>query len=70
MQRRPTRRGDRIKILIGDGSGMVLIAKRLEEGRFARPPIRDASEPVTHSEMRGRCAAAQGGEGPEGVACG
>ena len=31
------KRADRIKILVWDGSGMVLIAKRLEGGKFAWP---------------------------------
>lgn len=35
------KRADRVKILVWDGSGMVLIAKRLEEGRFAWPEVRD-----------------------------
>ena len=29
------KRADRVKILVWDGSGMVLIAKRLEQGKFA-----------------------------------
>ena len=29
------KRADRIKLLVWDGSGMVLIAKRLEGGKFA-----------------------------------
>lgn len=36
-----SRRGDRIKVLVWDGSGLVLVYKRLEEGRFAWPAIRD-----------------------------
>ena len=33
------KRADRVKILVWDGSGMVLIAKRLDQGKFAWPPI-------------------------------
>ena len=35
------KRGDYFKALYWDGSGLVLIAKRLEQGRFAWPPIVD-----------------------------
>jgi transposase len=35
------KRGDRIKVLVWDGSGMVMAYKRLEQGRFAWPAIRD-----------------------------
>ncbi len=36
-----SRRGDRIKVLVWDGSGLVLVYKRLEEGKFAWPAVRD-----------------------------
>jgi transposase len=36
-----SKRGDRIKVLVRDGSAMVLTDKRLEEGKFAGPAIRD-----------------------------
>ena len=36
-----SRRADRIKILVWDGSGLVLVWKRLEQGAFRWPPISD-----------------------------
>lgn len=30
-----SKRGDRIKVLVRDGSGLVLTCKRLDEGKFA-----------------------------------
>lgn len=35
------KRGDRIKILTWDGSGMVMVYKRLEDSKFAWPAISD-----------------------------
>jgi len=36
-----SRRADRIKLLVWDGSGLVLIWKPLENGSFRWPPITD-----------------------------
>jgi transposase len=36
-----SKRGDRAKILLWDGTGLVMIYKRLEQGKFAWPAIRD-----------------------------
>jgi transposase len=35
------KRADRVKLLVWDGSGMVLVAKRLEGGKFAWPTVAD-----------------------------
>jgi transposase len=36
-----SKRADRVKILFWDGSGMMLVIKRLEHGAFKWPPIMD-----------------------------
>jgi transposase len=36
-----SKRSDRVKLLAWDGSGMVLVTKWLEQGRFTWPAIRD-----------------------------
>jgi transposase len=36
-----SKRADRVKILFWDGSGMMLVMKRLEHARFKWPPIMD-----------------------------
>jgi transposase len=35
------KRADRVKLLFWDGSGLVLVSKRLEQGAFKWPPITD-----------------------------
>ena len=46
-----SRRADRIKILVWDGSGLVLIWKQLEGGAFRWPPIVDGVLRLTSVEF-------------------
>lgn len=36
-----SRKADRIKVLVWDGSGLVMSYKRLDQGSFSWPPVRD-----------------------------
>jgi len=36
-----SKRGDRLKILVWDGSGLVMVYKRLEQGSFSWPKVQD-----------------------------
>ena len=38
-----SRRADRVKVLVWDGSGLVLVWKQLEGGAFRWPPITDGT---------------------------
>ncbi len=40
------RRGDTVKILWADADGLCLFTKRLEEGQFIWPAVRDGKVPV------------------------
>jgi len=46
-----SKRADRIKILVWDGSGLCLFTKRLEQGRFTWPPIRDGVMTLTAAQL-------------------
>jgi transposase len=35
------KRADRVKLIFWDGTGVVLVAKRLEDGKFRWPTVRD-----------------------------
>jgi transposase len=46
------KRGDRMKLLYWDGSGLCLFAKRLEKSRFAWPPIIDERMHLTAGQLK------------------
>ena len=46
-----SKRMDRIKILMWDGTGIVLYSKRLESGRFTWPPICDGAMMLSASQL-------------------
>ena len=46
-----SKRGDRLKMLAWDGTGLVLVYKRLEQGRFAWPGIRDGAMRLTRGQF-------------------
>jgi transposase len=45
------KRGDYLKMLYWDGSGLCLFAKRLETGRFVWPPIIDERMQLTTGQL-------------------
>ena len=45
------RRGDMIKALSWDGQGLVLYAKRLEQGRFVWPQAKDGTLSLTQAQL-------------------
>jgi transposase len=45
------KRADRIKIVVWDGSGLVLFRKRLEHGACRWPPIIDGTMRLTSSQL-------------------
>jgi transposase len=47
-----SRRSDRLKLLVWDGSGLCLVSKRLESGAFTWPPVRDGAVTLTAAQLR------------------
>ena len=45
------KRGDYLKALYWDGSGLCLFAKRLEKGKFVWPPIVDGAVILTPAQL-------------------
>jgi transposase len=47
-----SRRSDRLKLLIWDGTGLCLVTKRLESGTFTWPPVRDGAVTLNAAQLR------------------
>jgi transposase len=46
-----SKRHDRLKLIVWDGTGMIMLTKWLEEGRFAWPPVADGAVTLNASQM-------------------
>ena len=47
-----SKRTDRIKLILWDGSGLCLITKRLEAGSFIWPPVQDGAVTLSVAQLR------------------
>jgi len=47
-----SKRSDRLKLLVWDGSGLCLVTKRLETGAFTWPPVRDGAITLSALQLR------------------
>jgi transposase len=45
------RRGDRVKLLVWDGTGLVLVWKRLERGSFRWPPVSEGAIRLSAAQL-------------------
>jgi transposase len=48
-----SKRADRIKVLVWDRTGMVLVHKRLEGGKFVWPAVRDGVMTISPAQFAG-----------------
>src|SRR5579862_7397941 len=46
------KRADRVKLIFWDGSGVVLVAKRLESGHFHWPAVRDGVMRLSAAQLQ------------------
>jgi transposase len=46
-----SRRGDRVKILVWDGSGLVMVYKRLDAGQFSWPRVQDGTMRLSRAQF-------------------
>jgi transposase len=47
-----SKRADRVKLIFWDGSGMVLVAKRLEQGDFRWPRVQDGMMRLSAAQLQ------------------
>ena len=45
------KRADRVKLIVWDGTGLCMFAKRLEQGSFRWPPVIDGTMRLTPSQL-------------------
>lgn len=55
-----SRRGDRLKILVWDGTGLVLVYKRLESGSFVWPQVQDGVMRLSRAQFEALCEGVSG----------
>lgn len=46
-----SKRGDRLKILVWDGTGLVMVYKRLEQGSFTWPKVQDGVMRLSRAQL-------------------
>ena len=46
-----SKRADRVKLIGWDGSGLIMVYKRLEQGRFHWPPVRDGVATMSPTQL-------------------
>ena len=46
-----SKRGDRLQILVWDGTGLVMVYKRLEQGSFAWPKVQDGTIRLSRAQF-------------------
>ena len=47
-----SKRADRIKLILWDGSGLCMVIKRLEAGGFTWPPVQDGAVALSVAQLR------------------
>jgi transposase len=47
-----SKRADRLKLILWDGSGLCLVTKRLEAGNFVWPPVQDGAVTLSAAQLR------------------